>query len=137
MVEWLSLRLVFISVLSDTMASSGVPSSTTAAPLAIADPMPCLGEGQALQLGLRRVRGKQPPSAAWRAPAEQWQALALASDEALHGDKGKLPVGSRSTLAQYTHGGSGQFGVCAAQTASPTLQAPPQHCTLCAVATYC
>lgn len=72
--------------------------------------MPCATDGQALQLGLRRIRGKQAPPASWRAAAEKWHAQAMVSDEAMHSSTGTLPEGAKSTHVHFTHGRSGGVG---------------------------
>ena len=82
----------------------------SAAPL-----LPCAGTGasmplahadQAAQLGLRRVKGKQPPPDDWK----DAMAKAAFSDEILHGTLGKMLLTNRSTHVHYTHGRSGGLG---------------------------
>ena len=92
------------------MAASGGPGAvpgTPAVPLPLADSAsntPVADPEQALQLGLRGLKGKQPFSGDWRKAADLWNTQATVSDEVLLTEVGKLPPGSRSKNVHFTHG---------------------------------
>ena len=93
------------------LAAAPAVGSSDPAPLPFAaGSMPVADADQALQLGLRRVTGKQAPSREWRRATDLWKTQATVSDEVLFGELGKLAPGHRCTHVHYTHGRSGGAG---------------------------